>query len=152
LKLVAKEDFPNRKLEYKLFLDARYKRQSHEITIPFTRNFKSAFHKTHKRKYGYQQLEDEIEIVTLRLRAVEKVKHSLKLPLLYNSPKKIKFYESKLFYNNKLIEVKSFERSDFYSGFNFKGPALIFESTSTLFILPDFRCEVDKFGNILARI
>jgi len=152
LKLGAKEDFPNRKLEYQFFLDARYKRQSHEITIPFTRNFKSAFHKTHKKKYGYQQLENEIEIVTLRLRAIEKVKHSLKLPLLNNPSKKIKFYKSKLFYDNKLIEVKSFERGDFFSGFNFKGPALIFESTSTLFILPDFRCEVDKFGSILARV
>jgi len=48
------------------------------------------------------------------------------------------------------MQVISF--NDFYSGFRLKGPSLILEDTSTLFIPRDFSCEVDKFGNILAKV
>jgi N-methylhydantoinase A/oxoprolinase/acetone carboxylase beta subunit len=43
-------------------------------------------------------------------------------------------------------------RQDFYPGFRFPGPAIVFEETSTLYVAPGFKCEVDEFGNIIAGV
>jgi N-methylhydantoinase A len=148
----AMGDFPFGELRFDRFIDARYKRQSHEITIPFSDSFRKVFHRTHKKNYGYEKSHDDIEIVTLRLRAVLRSKGKIKLPLLDNPQRKIMFDKTKLFFNSKRLDVKSYVRDDFYHGFTFQGPAIIYESTSTLFITPQFRCEVDKWGNILATV
>jgi N-methylhydantoinase A len=148
----AIDDFPSGDMKLERFIDARYKRQSHEITIPFSDGFRKVFHRTHKKKYGYEKSHDDIEIVTLRLRAVLRSKGRIRLPLLDNPKRKIVPDRTKLFLNNKILEVNSYVRDDFYRGFTFKGPALVFENTSTLLIPPQFRCEVDKFGCIIARV
>jgi hypothetical protein len=79
-------------------------------------------------------------------------KGRIKLPVLNNPQSKIMFNKTKLFFNNKRLYVKSYVRDDFYSGFAFKGPALVLETTSTIFIPPTFRCLVDRFGYIIARV
>jgi N-methylhydantoinase A len=148
----AGDDFPFAELKFDRFMDARYKRQSHEITIPFSDSFTKVFHRTHKKKYGYEKSHDEIEIVTLRLRAVLRSKGGIKLPFLNNPKRKIMSDKNKLFFNNKRLDVKSYVRDDFYSGFTFKGPALVLENTSTIFIPPTFWCSVDRFGYIIATV
>jgi N-methylhydantoinase A/oxoprolinase/acetone carboxylase beta subunit len=147
----AMKDFPREKLRFKRFLDARYKRQSHEITIPYSEDFIRIFHKTHKKMYGYQKRENDVEVVTLRVRAVMG-KEKIELPKLNKTPKEVKSERKRLYYKEKQIEVYSYRRDDFFNGFTFSGPALILESTSTLFIAPDFRCEVDNWGNIIAKL
>jgi N-methylhydantoinase A/oxoprolinase/acetone carboxylase beta subunit len=147
----AMKDFPGEKLRFKRFLDARYKRQSHEITIPYSEDFIRIFHKTHKKMYGYQKRENDVEVVTLRVRAVMG-KEKIELPKLNKTPKEVKSEKERLYYKEKQIEVYSYRRDDFFNGFTFSGPALILESTSTLFIAPDFRCEVDNWGNIIAKL
>jgi N-methylhydantoinase A len=148
----AIDDFPSGDLKLDRFIDARYKRQSHEITIPFSDGFRKAFHRTHKTKYGYEKSHDEIEIVTLRLRAVLRSKGRIKLPVLGEPKRRIISEKAKLFFNNKSLDARSYVRGDFYGGFAFKGPALVLENTSTIFIPPTFRCSVDRFGNIIARV
>ena len=147
----ARKDLPGEQLRFERFFDARYKRQSHEITIPYSRDFIRIFHQAHKRMYGYCKHESDIEIVTLRVRAkIEKEK--IELPRLSTTPKEVESKKEKLFYREKEIGVHSYRRHDFFPGFTFSGPALILESTSTLFIAPDFWCEVDEWGNIMARV
>src|SRR3989337_1223998 len=147
----ARKDLPGEQLRFERFFDARYKRQSHEITIPYSRDFVRIFHQAHKRMYGYCKHESDIEIVTLRVRAkIEKEK--IELPRLSTTPKEVESKKEKLFYREKEIGVHSYRRHDFFPGFTFSGPALVLESTSTLFITPDFWCEVDEWGNIMARV
>jgi N-methylhydantoinase A len=146
----AIRDFPLERLRFERFLDARYKRQSHEITIPYSRNFR-IFHQTHKKMYGYKKQESDIEVVTLRVRAIME-KEEIELPRLKTTQKGVKSTKVNLFYKGREIKVYSLRRDDLYPGFSFSGPALILESTSTLFIAPDFRCEVDGWGNIVARV
>ncbi|HEX9830657.1 MAG TPA: hypothetical protein VGA94_03130 [Thermodesulfobacteriota bacterium] len=50
------------------------------------------------------------------------------------------------------MKIRSYRRNDFFPGFGFSGPAIILENTSTLFVPPGFRCGVDEWGNILARV
>ena len=143
------EDFPNLKCSFKRFLDLRYKRQSHEITVPYTKNFISAFHREHKKMYGYSKSKSEVDVITIRLRAIAKRK-DLDIPLLQNKKQKINSEAQRIVFNGKTIDAKIYDRTEFYSGFKFKGPALVLEETSTLFITPSFKCSVDKWGNIIA--
>ncbi len=147
----ASREFLGEQIRFERFLDARCKRQSHEITIPYRRDFVQTFHQAHRKVYGYLKPENEVEVVTLRVRATVK-KEKLKLPRLNRVRQQVEPRREKLFFGNKEIEVSSYKRDDFFSGFTFWGPGLILENTSTLFIPPDFRCEVDDWGNIVAKI
>ncbi|MCI0454778.1 MAG: hydantoinase/oxoprolinase family protein [Candidatus Dadabacteria bacterium] len=147
----AIRDFPQEQLRFERFLDARYKRQSHEITIPYGMDFTRMFHQAHQKMYSYQKPKSDIEIVTLRVRAIME-KGKIELPVLKTAPKEVKKTKENLFYKGKGIEVHSWRRDDFYSGFAFSGPALVLERTSTLFIPLDFQCEVDGWGNIVAKV
>lgn len=147
----ARTEFPGEQIKFRRFLDARYRRQSHEITIPYGENFARTFHRAHKKMYGYSKPESGVEIVTLRTRAVVK-KKKIRLPKLNQPRQRIRAKTEKLYFGGKKTSVNSYERDDFFTGFKFPGPALILESTSTLFIPPDFICTVDEWGNILAEI
>ena len=147
----AHKDFQGKKAKLKYFLDVRYKRQSHEITIPYGKNFVDDFHRAHKKMYGYMKKESDVEVVTLRMRAaVPRVK--LDLPLLDKVKGDVQSVSQRLFFCNKEIKIRSYRRNDFFPGFGFSGPAIILENTSTLFVPPGFRCGVDEWGNILARV
>jgi len=147
----AYKDFPEERIKFERFLDARYKRQSHEITIPYTNDFTEVFHRAHRKMYGYAKRESDVEIVNLRVRAIVK-KEKLDLPRLNKARHGVEYTREKSFFHNKEIKIKSYRRDDFFPGFDFSGPAMILENTSTLFIPPDFRCRVDEWGNIVAEI
>ncbi|HSE84475.1 MAG TPA: hydantoinase/oxoprolinase family protein [Thermodesulfobacteriota bacterium] len=147
----AQAEFAQERIKFERFLDARYRRQSHEITIPYGKDFVRTFHQAHKKMYGYSKPENDVEIVTLRIRAIVS-KKKIKLPHLSNPHRKIESTKEKLFFNNSEISANYYRRDDFFPSFAFSGPAVVLESTATLFIPPGFRCEVDEWGNILAKI
>ncbi len=147
----ARREFPGERIEFERFLDARYRRQSHEITIPYEKNFVQTFHQAHKKLYGYMKPDGGVEIVTLRARAIIK-KEKFSLPKLARACQKVESKKEELFFDNRRIQASSYKRGDFFTGFRFSGPALVLESTSTLFIPPDFKCEVDDWGSIIARV
>ncbi len=143
-------DFRGSEIKFERFLDARYRRQAHEITIPYKKEFIKEFHRTHKKMYGYMKPEGEVEVVTLRLRTIAK-RRNLKLPLLEKKKSSVRSARQNVILRGKEVGVNAFERESFNPGFKFSGPALVFEDTSTLFITPGYRCEVDGWGNIVAR-
>src|SRR5437879_792177 len=51
-------------------VDVRYRGQGYELNVPFTANLIAEFHRAHAKRYGYSHPEREIELVTVRLRAV----------------------------------------------------------------------------------
>lgn len=150
LEAKAKSDFIGSRIKFERYIDARYRRQAHEITIPYGKNFVKAFHEAHKKMYGYMKPGSTVEAVTLRLRAVSK-KNKLVLPALEKRKKTIKPVADSVIFGGREIEARSYKREDFYPGFRFSGPALVFEDTATLFVIPGYRCEVDEWGNIIAR-
>jgi len=131
----AESDFSGSGIRFERFIDARYRRQAHEITIPFTEDFVKRFHIAHKKMYGYMKPGGDVEVVTLRVRAVVR-KVKLELPLLGKSKSSVRAVKKNVVLGGKEIGVPAFERDEFYPGFKFKGPALVFEDTSTLLIMP----------------
>jgi len=51
--------------------DVRYRGQSHELSVPATADLAAAFHAAHERAYGYASHDRPVEVVNLRLAAVE---------------------------------------------------------------------------------
>lgn len=149
LKSKAQKDTSEQEIDYEYYIDARYKRQSHELIIPFSKKYIKDFHTEHKKKYGYSLKNSIVEIVNIRLRAMRKNK-DIDIPKYVGTQKKVDSVKSVSFYQNRYIRTKIISRDDFYSGFQFDGCAIILEKTSTLFIPPQFKCTVDNFGNIIA--
>jgi N-methylhydantoinase A len=149
IEIKAEKEFVAEDIKYEYYIDARYKRQSHELIIPFNKGFIKKFHDEHKKKYGYSQGKNTVEIVNLRLRALSK-NVDIKIPEYAKARRKVEFNKNDIFYDNKNVLSKILNRDDFYSGYKFKGPAIVLEKTSTLFVTPEFNCQIDNYGNIIA--
>ncbi len=143
------KEYTRERIKYEYYIDARYKRQSHELIIPFNKSFIKTFHNEHKKKYGYSQSDNIVEIVNIRLRALSK-KVDFKIPECTKVRKQVTFTKSDIFYNNKNVLSRIYSRDDFYSGYKFRGPAIVLEKTSTLFVTPGFNCQIENYGNIIA--
>ncbi|MCI0350004.1 MAG: hydantoinase/oxoprolinase family protein, partial [Acidobacteriales bacterium] len=80
LEETAQDDFQRedwhdpRLLQFRRSLDVRYRGQGFELNVPLagsqSRKALRAFHDEHHRRYGYSHQDRDVEIVTLRLRAV----------------------------------------------------------------------------------
>lgn len=136
-------------IEFLRSMDIRYKRQSHELTIPYSRDFVNDFHKKHLRRYGFSNVDNVAEIVAVRVRAV--IARSMSsLSELTTKESKIEGSKSLVYINGNWVKIDRYDRRRFYNGFTFKGPSIINEDTSTLFIPEGFRCIVDRFGNVIS--
>ncbi len=151
LEKIAKQDFSKNKLSFERFVDARYKRQSHEISLPFSKNLILEFHLLHKKMYGYCKEENEIEIVTLRLRAYS-LKKELKVPKITKNPTEVKFQKKNILLDKKNFKTKVYNRENFFNGFEFEGPSIVLEDSSTVFLPPGTISKVDEYGNIITKL
>lgn len=147
----ARNDLKTDNLVFERYIDARYKRQSHELSLPFTDKLISNFHSLHDRVFGYFRKQDDVEIVTLRLRAYLS-KQNIDLPLLNNKTSDVTYGLKKVIFNKIETEFKLFYRKDLYPGYEFDGQSLILDINSTLFIPPQTNSTVDKHGNIITKL
>lgn len=135
-------------------LDMRYRGQSYEIPVPFTKSYIADFHQAHHKTYGYHRAEAEIEIVNLRLRAVGNV------PSPQISPKPLAGEDS----SSARIDTRPVTLASggqdipFYNGEALKagniipGPAIIFKSDTTIYLDEEDVAKVDRFDNIIISI
>ncbi|MFO7881997.1 MAG: hydantoinase/oxoprolinase family protein [Kosmotogaceae bacterium] len=134
------------------FLDVRYKGQSYEIVVPFTRDFRNEFHKEHKRMYGYCNEEKDIEIVNIRMRAKaisEKPKIEPSKTKDSANAKNALVSTTKTIFNGKSYATKLYTRKSLNYGNRIKGPAVVLEYSSTTVVPPDAHLEVDQYRNLV---
>jgi len=145
----ASLELKNDNLEFERFVDTRYKNQSHELTVKYGKTFIDDFNKLHLTRYGFNNPNNSVEIVTLRLKAfISRAEYSI--PKLNPSKKEIKRDKIDLFVDNKTEVVDFYDRSEFYQGFSFLGPCVVIEETSTIYIPYGFTSHIDEYGNIIA--
>src|SRR5690606_29963961 len=109
----SRADFGESGVRYERYVDARYKRQAHEITIPYGKNFVKVFNETHRKLYGYSMPKDEVEVVTLRLRAVRR-KKKLVLPELGSGKKTVRDSRESVIIDGRETKARSYMREDFH--------------------------------------
>ncbi len=145
---------------YDRSVDLRYRGQGYELNIAFTKNLLRDFAQEHHRRYGYIHPNREVELVTLRIRAVlkstttpvEKIAHvetgalarpgRAKLGRL-STPKAAVLFES------KRLETNIYSRNDLKQSKNYSGPAIITEYSATTVIPPGKRFHLDRASNLI---
>ena len=130
-------------------VDARYCGQGYELNIPFTRSLVKDFEHEHQLRYGYTH-QREIELVTLRLRAVLKTNAGYAVPSGGSGQRAIgKPVDEPVWFNGKKAKTKIYEREGLYSGKKYSGPAIVAEYSATTVIPPRARFHLDKASNVI---
>ncbi len=135
-------------------LDLRYKGQSFELTVPYSKEFRESFERAHERLYGYRHTRD-LEIVNVRLRAVGVTEKPSFEPLKEcgeGFPEGALLKCKKVYFEGEWVETPVLDREKLLPGHQFHGPAVVVEYSSTTVVPPFARVKVDPFGNLLLEV
>jgi len=152
--------------EHRIFLDLRYLKQFHEVTVPVERNdlaegnfeaMAGRFHRAHDTLYGYH-LEEEgtgLELINLRVRSIGRTAEP---PMPEVEPGGTDPAPALKGVRRAYIpEIESFQEIPVYDGARLAagnripGPALVERTDTTLFIGASFNAEVDRHGSLVLR-
>ena len=157
------------KVNYQRSVDLRYRGQGYELNLPFTRNLLKDFHDEHERRYGYAHRTRDVELVTLRLRAIlkfppthiGKMNHvgnmnhvgtgafarpgraRLGSPSAPNAP---------VLFDGKRLATAIYSRDTLKLGKTYHGPAIVTEYSATTVIPPNKRFHLDPAANLIVTI
>jgi N-methylhydantoinase A len=161
LEKTAANDFRNEawqgRVHYKRSVDIRYRGQGYELNIPLTKTLLQDFQQEHQRRYGYAHSNREIELVTLRLRAVVKSTATHVGTTAPGCPSRAKLgsispTQSPVFFETKKISTKIYSRDALKPGKKYLGPAIVTEYSATTAIPPGKRFHLDLAGNLVIHL
>jgi len=158
------------KVQHQRSVDIRYHGQGYELYIPFTKNLLADFHNEHQRRYGYAHPKRDVELVTLRLRAIvkspqlkvttdrvgtaalvslsrEKSRDSRPPKLVSSSTPK-----AAVLFDGKELATAICSREALKPSKTYRGPAIITEYSATTVIPPGKRFHVDPASNLIVTI
>ncbi|HTG72519.1 MAG TPA: hydantoinase/oxoprolinase family protein [Terriglobia bacterium] len=145
------EGFEKKSMRVVDSLDLRYRGQSYELTVPFTRGFVSKFHKMHERRYGHSDAARPVEIVNVRSAFFGRAPR-IRFPKMRKTQSKAKALETaNAWFDGSARKTRVYDRNGLRYGHVIKGPAIIGEYSATTLVPPDFVCEVDAFGNLVLK-
>ena len=125
------------------FADVRYKGQSYELTIPWNTNF----HKEHHRVYGYSDPKRPTQVVTLRVRAMVRVKKpSLRAPVM----QRLQTAPRRVWIEGRWREIAASPREGLGAR-ALPGPALITDYGSTTLVPAGWSMRQDRAGSLILR-
>jgi N-methylhydantoinase A len=144
----ARRESPSAEIEFSA--DLRYRGQSYELNVPWNQagNLAAAaraFHREHARIYGYATPEREIEVVTIRLRARQR----LNKPKLTRGPYRKGPVEIRsVWVEGAWRKIPALPRAQ-VSPRRAAGPVLILDYGSTTLVPPGWWFRNDRFGNLI---
>jgi len=161
-RLLVSENIPEDKVRHNYFIDLRYVKQYHEVSVQISREeleqadptvLASRFHPEHNRLYGYS-LESEgtkVELINMRLTSLG-LTEKPRLP-----EEKFQGEDSSHALKGKrrmwLPVEKRFEQVPVYNGHKMKfgnrlqGPALIEQVNTSTFVTPEYDVVTDRLGS-----
>jgi N-methylhydantoinase A len=175
LKKQAARDFQEEawqgRIHYQPSVDIRYRGQGYELNLPFTKDLRKQFEREHQRRYGYAHPSREVELVTLRLRAVVKATtvHVGKmdhvgtgafasLPQTTSRGRgraqlgSLSTPKATVVFDGKKLATAVYSRESLKPGHVYSGPAVITEYSATTVIPPGKRFHLDGAGNLLIAV
>jgi N-methylhydantoinase A len=124
-------------------LDLRYRGQSFHLNVPLGDDPEAAFHEAHQQSFGYSAPGEPLELVNLRLSVLVPRPKPLPSPPSGGCPPPA---ERRVLLAEGWVRAEVHERDALAPGFRTKGPAVVEEESSTTFVPPGWRLEVDGFG------
>jgi len=137
-----------------LSVDVRYRGQGHELNVLYSRGLMAAFRREHERRYGYSYPARELELVTLRLRAIMKSPQSGlgKARAVRAKPGGSDPERTAVFFGGKKIAAAIYDRTLLQPGRKYSGPAVVTEYSATTIVPPDNRFWLDRAGNLFIQM
>ena len=147
-------------IRYVVSADLRYAGQSHELNVLLPETWKpaapfdalvAAFHAEHEARFGHSDPAEEIELVTLRVRAVGP-------PSLRDVPR---FAADEAFDPRRVmarfagigdVETRVLPRGALSEGDAIEGPAIVIGDDATLLVPPGVSGRCDRIGTILLEV
>ena len=147
-------------IRYVVSADLRYAGQSHELNVLLPETWKpaapfdalvAAFHAEHETRFGHSDPAEEIELVTLRVRAVGP-------PSLRDVPR---FAADEAFDPRRVmarfagigsVETRVLPRGALSEGDAIEGPAIVIGDDATLLVPPGVSGRCDRIGTILLEV
>ena len=166
LKKQATKDFLQEawrgRIHYQPSIDIRYRGQGYELNLPFTKNLEKDFEREHHRRYGYAHPKRDLELVTLRLRAIVKspplnattahVGTGAFARLDRAKRDSLSTPKAPVLFDGKKLSTAIYSRESLQPGKTYSGPAIITEYSATTVVPPGKRFHLDPAGNLIVTI
>jgi N-methylhydantoinase A len=132
-------------------VDLRYRGQGYELNLSLTRDLLREFEAEHRRRYGYTHAKREIEIVTLRLRAVLRSSRSHAAAVRGTAGRR-SATETRVVFDGGSVKTKIYTREDLGARKTFRGPAIVTEYSATTVVPPGKKLRIDNVGNLIIAV
>jgi N-methylhydantoinase A len=135
-------------------MDVRYRGQGYDLNVPYDGHSATraldTFHTAHQQRYGFCDLEQQVEIVNLRLRMIAAGERSMpaQRALVGGDGHAACYAERDVFFDGEFVRSRFYTRDLLVPGDAVYGPAMITEYTSATALPPGCRAEVDGLGNL----
>jgi N-methylhydantoinase A len=160
LEEMKKNNVEEDKVSFFHSLDLRYLGQRHAIEVPIpsheirnTEYIIENFHQLHLRNYGFDVMDNEIEMINVRMASIgEVVKPTLeqfKQKQAESSLKKALKEMRKVFLEGDYCDCPVYDRDLLSYGQEIPGPAVVEQLDSTSLVFPGQRAVVDEFLNLI---
>jgi N-methylhydantoinase A len=134
-------------------VDLRYRGQGYELNLPLTRSLLREFEAEHRRRYGYTHAKREIELVTLRLRAIVKPSRSQAAAAAARGKAgRRSASESGVVFDGRRVKTKIYSREELGTRKVFVGPAIVTEYSATTVVPPGKKFRIDDVGNLIIAV
>ncbi|MBW2016532.1 MAG: hydantoinase/oxoprolinase family protein [Deltaproteobacteria bacterium] len=162
--VLSREDIPAPDRAYRYSLDLRYVGQYHEVNVAIPReelqklrleDIKERFHQAHDRLYGYSLKGEgrDIEMVNLRMTAIGTTQkpHFKKEAYRGKDPRSCLRGRRRVFVPSErdFLSVEVYDGDRMGYGHHLKGPAVIEQVNTTIFVPPQWEIECDEYGSYL---
>lgn len=159
---LTEEGFTSKTMELQASLDLRYQQQAYEITIPLTsvhvtdQSISEAitnFHETHKNIYGFNRINQDLEVANIRLVGIGKIKK-----IANENSGTAKFEDIKpvgkrnVYFDSSFYETLIYNRSSLNTKTSIVGPAIIEQLDSTIIVFPGQTAVTDPTGNLIINL
>lgn len=128
--------------------EARYRGQSHELTVPAAGDVAARFHAAHRARYGFADAAREVEVVTLEVRGTGTAPAAPRRAPAPRGPARpaarVRVHDGRAW---RAADVWDAERLP--AGWTARGPAVALQSGATLWIAPGWRARRHASGAIV---
>ncbi len=138
------EGVPAASLTAERWIDARYRGQSFELSVPAD-GWVESFHTAHEERYGYQRTETPVEAVTLRV-VVTSPAPEIAVTQLDEARSEVTTRPTSLVVEGVEVEGAAVWRDDLRAGHELTGPCVVQEYSGTTWVPPEWRMTVDTWG------
>ncbi|MFC2067983.1 hydantoinase/oxoprolinase family protein [Chloroflexota bacterium] len=161
--LLQGENVPVDRMRFIYSCDLRYEAQFNEIEVAvslssdgtFTMNemplLQQAFDQKHDALYGYNLPGSTLELICLRVVAegITKKPPFRETPFLGEDASASVKGQRQVYHHEGFLNVSLYEGSSLGHGHKISGPAIIEETTTTIFLTPDYQLTCDKYDNYM---